>query len=196
MQWISVWSMQMLINPSEPWVRTIHFTSSQSPGAFLLSWECSKDSPVSSQAKQMLVNKLCVELAIKWLLHALFLGSWKNVFEVYLESLVLETQLFSWVSGRLWSKRMHHSLICLFIYLFWLAHGHWAGTSLVGVRRSFSCCGAWFLECVDSVVAALGLSYPTACGIFVPRSGIEASSPALEGRFFSFFLPLFSKAES
>ena len=124
---------------------------------------------------------------MKWLVHALFLGSWKNVSEVYLESLVLETQLFSWVSGRLWSKRMHHSFICLITYLFWLVHGHWAGTSLVGVQGSVSCCGAWARECVDSLVAALGLSYPTACGILGPRSGIEASSPALEGRSFFFF---------
>ena len=40
---------------------------------------------------------------------------------------------------------------------------------------------------MDSLVAALGLSYPTACGILGPRSGIEASSPALEGRSFFFF---------
>ena len=30
---------------------------------------------------------------------------------------------------------------------------------------------------------ALGLSCPVACGILVPRPGIEPLSPALEGRF-------------
>ena len=34
-----------------------------------------------------------------------------------------------------------------------------------------------------SLVAACGLGCPTACGILVPRPGIEPPSPALEGRF-------------
>ena len=33
------------------------------------------------------------------------------------------------------------------------------------------------------VVEASGLSCPVACGILVPRPGIEPVSPALEGRF-------------
>ena len=129
--------MQMLINPLEPWVRVIHFTSSQSPGAFLLSWECSKgvvQCPLR-QSRCRSTSWLSVELAMKWLVHDLFLGSWKNVFEVYLESLVLETQLFSWASGWLWSKRMHHSFIYLFIHLFILACA-WA------LSRDFSSWGA------------------------------------------------------
>ena len=32
---------------------------------------------------------------------------------------------------------------------------------------------------------ARGLSCPTACGILVPRPGIEPASPALEGGFFT-----------
>ena len=38
-------------------------------------------------------------------------------------------------------------------------------------------------ECAGSVVAAYGLSCPEACGILVPRPGIEPVSPALEGGF-------------
>ena len=53
-----------------------------------------------------------------------------------------------------------------------------------------------------SVVVALGLSFPVACGILVPRPGIEPTYPALEGglltpgppgksQFLYFFLNLF-----
>ena len=38
---------------------------------------------------------------------------------------------------------------------------------------------------MGSVVEAHGLSCPTACGVLVPRPGIEPTSPALEGRFLS-----------
>ena len=62
-------------------------------------------------------------------------------------------------------------------------------------------CGGWALCCgacgacaslwlwlsgsraAGSVVAAHGLSFPEACGILVPRPGIELESSALEGRF-------------
>ena len=46
----------------------------------------------------------------------------------------------------------------------------------------FSCCGAGTLESPSSVVAAHRLSCPAACRIPVPQAGIEATSPALEGR--------------
>ena len=36
---------------------------------------------------------------------------------------------------------------------------------------------------VDPLVAALGLSCPSACGILIPRPGIKATSPALQGQF-------------
>ena len=54
-----------------------------------------------------------------------------------------------------------------------LCCGTWA--SLVAARGLHSSCGVWALEHVDSVVAA--------CGILVPRPGIEPASPALEGGF-------------
>ena len=41
------------------------------------------------------------------------------------------------------------------------------------------------LRHTSSVVVARGLSCPTACGILVPQPGIEPTSPALEGRFFT-----------
>ena len=47
----------------------------------------------------------------------------------------------------------------------------------------FSCCGAQSLGCGSSVVVAHGLSCPMACGILVPRLGIEPMSPALAGKF-------------
>ena len=37
------------------------------------------------------------------------------------------------------------------------------------------------LQHTGSLVVAHGLSCPTACGILVPRPGIEPTSPALEG---------------
>ena len=42
-------------------------------------------------------------------------------------------------------------------------------------------CGTWALESAGSVVVAHRLSCPVACGILVPRPGIEPTSPALEG---------------
>ena len=53
--------------------------------------------------------------------------------------------------------------------------------SVVAVR-GLSICGTWVPERAGSVVAARRLSCPTACGILVPRPGIEPASPALEGR--------------
>ena len=48
-------------------------------------------------------------------------------------------------------------------------------------------CGTWALSLrrAISVVVAHGLSCLTACGILVPRTGIEPESPALEGGFFT-----------
>ena len=53
----------------------------------------------------------------------------------------------------------------------------------VDAERRLSSCGVWALEHMGSVVAARGLSCPMACGILVPRPGIEPMSPALEGGF-------------
>ena len=47
----------------------------------------------------------------------------------------------------------------------------------------FSCCRAWALGHVDSIVAANGLSCPSACGILVSQQVIKPASPALDGRF-------------
>ena len=48
-------------------------------------------------------------------------------------------------------------------------------------------CGAQalLLRRTSSVVVARGLSCPAACGNLVPRPGIEPTSPALEGGFFT-----------
>ena len=63
--------------------------------------------------------------------------------------------------------------------------GAWAPEHMGSIvaARGLSSCGTWALECGGSVVAACGLSCPTACEILVPRLGIEAVFPALEGRF-------------
>ena len=47
----------------------------------------------------------------------------------------------------------------------------------------FSCCDLWVLEHEGPVVVTHGLRVPMACGTFVPQSGMEPMSPALEGRF-------------
>ena len=51
------------------------------------------------------------------------------------------------------------------------------------VHRLPSSCGVQALKHMGSVVAAHGLICPAACGILVPRPGIEPASPALEGGF-------------
>ena len=45
--------------------------------------------------------------------------------------------------------------------------------------------GVCSLRHAGSLVDAHGLSCPVACGILVPRPGIEPASPALEGGFFT-----------
>ena len=55
----------------------------------------------------------------------------------------------------------------------------------VVAARGLSSCGTWTPEHAGSVVAVHRLSCPTACGILVPRPGIEHASPALEGGFFT-----------
>ena len=64
----------------------------------------------------------------------------------------------------------------------------------VGSRvRELCSCGVWTPERMGSVVCGTwalslrhaGLSGPMACGILVPRPGIESASPALEGGFFT-----------
>ena len=73
----------------------------------------------------------------------------------------------------------------LFIYLFtWLHQVLVAACGLfVAACGLLSSCGTQAPEHVGSVVAACGLSCPTACGILVPQPGIEPASRALEGGF-------------
>ena len=58
--------------------------------------------------------------------------------------------------------------ICLYIWLCWSQLCH---------------AGSFVVVCQGLVVAAQGLSCPTACGILVPPPGTEPMSPALEGKF-------------
>ena len=60
-------------------------------------------------------------------------------------------------------------------FIFW-----GAALSLHFRTQAFS---SWDLLLMASLVAALGLSCPLACGILVPVQGIEAVSPLLGGRF-------------
>ena len=92
----------------------------------------------------------------------------------------------------------HFIFIYLFIYLFMAASGlscgagdlslWYTGFSLV-VACGLSSCGTWAIcgtrvpERMGSVVVARGLGCPAACGILVPRPGIESASPALQGGF-------------
>ena len=66
------------------------------------------------------------------------------------------------------------------IYLFIWPHG-----VFVAVFGIFHCDEQTSLQlwCTGSIVEALWLSCPMACGIRVPQPGIEPASPALEGRF-------------
>ena len=73
--------------------------------------------------------------------------------------------------------------IYLFIY-FWLHQVLVvARRPFVAVCRLLSSCGAQAPKRAGSVVVAHGLSCPVACGILVPRPGIEPVSPALQDGF-------------
>ena len=69
--------------------------------------------------------------------------------------------------------------------------GAWTSLQLwlAGSRRCGLCslwhAGSLQLTCTSSLVVARRISCPTACGILVPQPGIEPTSPALEGRFFT-----------
>ena len=93
-------------------------------------------------------------------------------------------------------------LTYLFIYLFiifgYVGFQLWHMGSFIEAHGLLSSCGAWGAhklwsvwtpEHMGSVVVACGLSCPVACGILVPRPGIEPTSPALEGEFLATGLP-------
>ena len=86
----------------------------------------------------------------------------------------------------------------LLIYYFWLYWFFIAVLGLCPVAGSggcssyaswashcgdVSCCGAWALECVDSVVVGHGLRCSLVCGILVPGPRIEPVSPVMVGKF-------------
>ena len=107
---------------------------------------------------------------------------------------------FVCIGSQLW--HMGSSLRCAGSFV--VAHGLFVaalGFSLVvACRFSLSSCDAWgpehlesvvcgtralSLRCANSVVVVCRLSSPAAYGILVPQPGIEPTSPALEGRFFT-----------
>ena len=60
------------------------------------------------------------------------------------------------------------------------------GTQAPGCMGSVVCgVQALLLRHASSAVLVHGLNCPAACGILVPRPGIESTSPELEGRFFT-----------
>ena len=70
-------------------------------------------------------------------------------------------------------------LLCIYLWLCWvLAATH----RIFVVLCVVFCCGTWSLKCVSSVVVLHRLSCPSACEILVPQTGIEPTSPALQGR--------------
>ena len=69
-------------------------------------------------------------------------------------------------------------LRCSMQDLFVAVHG-----LFIAVHGLLSSCGTWAPECAGSVVAERRLSCPMACGILVPRPGIEPESVALVGGF-------------
>ena len=101
-------------------------------------------------------------------------------------------------------------LFSLFIWVFWFVFYFWLRWVFVVACQLLSSCGlrvfslsscgtqapgrvgsvvcgmrTLLLRRASSVVVVRGLSCPVACGILVPRPGIEPTSPALEGRFFT-----------
>ena len=97
--------------------------------------------------------------------------------------------------------------VCLFSLLFWLRRHTGSSLRHVGSEAAhglLSSCGArapgrmgsvvcstraLLLRCTSSVVVAHRLGCPVACGISVPQPGIEPTSLALEGGFFTTGLP-------
>ena len=80
------------------------------------------------------------------------------------------------VSLQLWHVGFSLVVVCRFSLS---SCGTWAPGHVGSVV-----CGTWDLS-LSSVVVARRLSCPTACGILVPQPGIEPTSPALDGGFFT-----------
>ena len=98
----------------------------------------------------------------------------------------------TWMMCRNFARGKHPIFFLSYYYiLFWLPWVFLAacGLSLIGVHMGFSR-GIWALEHVGSVVGIRGLSLvvvqgfsgPVACGILVPRPGIEPASLTVRGR--------------
>ena len=112
-----------------------------------------------------------------FLLHAIqiFLNNTVEKAEAHLNKLPKVPQLVSSSAYFIFKKTL--------IWLHWVLVA--ALRRLVGSGRIFCCsartlCGIWALQCLGSVVAARGLRCLLACGILVPRPGIELMPPALE----------------
>ena len=84
-----------------------------------------------------------------------------------------------------WDKTLTLSLLSSFIVPVRSSLRREGFSLVVAHGFSLSSCGAWAPGCVGSVVVVHGLSCPAACGILVPRPGIEPTSPALKGEFFT-----------
>ena len=77
---------------------------------------------------------------------------------------------------------IHYSFILIFIYFILLFLFSLFFLSVSGLSCSTR---ALLLRGASSVVVVHRHSCPLACGILVPRPGIEPVSPALEGRYFT-----------
>ena len=111
-----------------------------------------------------------------FLLHAIqiFLNNTVEKAEAHLNKLPKVPQLVSSSAYFIFKKTL--------IWLHWVLVA--ALRRLVGSGRIFCCsartlCGIWALQCLGSVVVARGLRCLLACGILVPRPGIELMPPAL-----------------
>ena len=84
------------------------------------------------------------------------------------------------IYSAVWAFFFFFSIFNIFLALLGLVVAHGL---FVTVHKLLSNYGLWAPECTVSVVEVLELGCPAACGILVPWSRIEPSSPALGGRF-------------
>ena len=101
-----------------------------------------------------------------------------------------------WTAEGRWKRKAELCIfkgVGIFIFLtsYFIYYYYFGCTGSSVEHTGFSCWEAWALEHVGSAVIACGLlslwqcrpSSPASCGIPVPQTGIEPTSPALEGGF-------------
>ena len=176
--------------------------------ARILEWVAFPFSRASSQPRDRTqVSCIIAGFFISWAAREALFSMWELRLEPWDLSL-FQMQAFNSIhfplsmalaaSHKLWrvvfsfSQFFFKQKVFFSLYIIYLAaSGLSWGTQHLHCVKSFvvvhrlSSCGVWAPKCMGSVLAVLEHSCSVACGILFPRPGIEPTSPALQGGFWT-----------